>query len=291
METCFCGCSSSTLLRDEIRGGKRRDILRCDRCGAVRKGTDDIEEHHRVQKEGEQVGELDLDPLSKAYVERNMVDVDRRVRAVTDYLDGDERLLDFGTGMGHFLDAVEDEVNSVVGSELNARRIEFVRRELGHEVLRGTDRLLEEYGPNSFEVVTMFHVLEHLPGPVEQLAKIEELLTDDGLLIVEVPNHNDWLLSASDAYADFYYQDAHAYYFDPRTLHLALVLGGFGSEIEGVQRYSYRNAKHWLFVGEPEIDAPSRYDGTWSDPRDKLYSTVLGAVDRSDTLWAVAEPT
>jgi uncharacterized Zn finger protein len=37
MTTCFCGASASSLLREEIRGGKKRDIVRCDRCGAVRK--------------------------------------------------------------------------------------------------------------------------------------------------------------------------------------------------------------------------------------------------------------
>lgn len=290
MTSCFCGSSSSTLIRNEIRGGKQRDILRCDRCGAVRMNDLDVEEHERVQEEGKQIDELDLDPLSESYTQRNLVDVDRRKRRLREHLNGDERLLDFGTGMGHFLEAIENDVAEVVGSELNTQRIEFIRRELGHEIHRGTEALLEEYGPNSFDIVTMFHVLEHLPRPVDQLEQVHELLTDDGLLVIEVPNHDDWLLSVSGSYADFYYQEAHAYYFSPRTLYLALVMGGFGSEIDGTQRYSFRNAKHWLLAGEPEIDSPSRYDGTWSDTPDTLYSGLLNVFDRSDTLWAVAEP-
>jgi len=48
-------------------------------------------------------------------------------------------------------------------------------------------------------MVTMFHVLEYLPDPLEHLRTVRRLLVDDGLLVVEVPNHDDWLLRVSDA--------------------------------------------------------------------------------------------
>jgi len=283
---CFCGSGQKSLLRSTVRGGKSRNVVRCKRCGAVRLGAADENDRQAFHELGQQSDEIDLDPLSDEYEERNLIDVRRRVNSLLGELDGSERLLDFGTGMGHFLAEIDPYVDDAVGSEINRQRLEFVREELGYDVYEGTDAVLEAFGEGSLDVITMFHVLEHLTDPVEQLERVGELLAEDGVLFIEVPNHADWLLDRSAAYADFYYQEAHAYYFTSETLNLALVMAGFGSDIAGVQRYGPRNAAHWLLNGEPQLSDPDRNRDTWSEPASKLYAGLLAAVGRTDTLWA-----
>jgi len=288
--SCYCGASRGEVLRNRIRGGKHQPIARCEQCGVVQKAGVDEKEHVDFHREGGQAEEIDLDSMSESYVERNLTDVRRRVADLRSDLDGDETLLDFGTGMGHFLEAVHPYVDQAVGSEINRKRLSFVREELGFDVYEGTDALMRAFGKGAFDIVTMYHTLEHLPNPVEQLQQVRGLLDDEGLLVVEVPNHDDWLLSRSGAYADFYYQNAHTYYFEPGTLRDVLCRAGFEVEIKGVQRYSYRNALHWLLKGQPELNSPSRLKNTQTEPINKLYEIMLGTIGRTDTLYLIGMP-
>ena len=285
--SCFCGASQGEVFRTHIRGGKRQPIARCRQCGVVQKAGIDEKEHGEFHRDGEQTTEIDLDSLSDSYTERNLIDVQRRVSDLRPMLEGRETLLDFGTGMGHFLEAIDPFVGRAVGSEINRRRLSFVREKLGFEVCEGTNALMQEFGRGHFDIVTMYHTLEHLPNPVEQLKRVQELLASDGLLVVEVPNHDDWLLEESEAYTDFYYQDAHAYYFDSDTLQAVLRRAGFSAEIRGVQRYSYRNAMQWLFKEKPELDSPSRFRDTWANPVDKIYEYMLRRMGATDTLYCI----
>lgn len=282
--SCYCGSTEGEVFRTRVRGGKHQPVARCKQCGVVQKAEIDEGEHEEFHRKGRQAAEIDLDSMSESYAERNLTDVRRRVSDLRPKLVGREKLLDFGTGMGHFLEAISPYVGTAVGSEINQRRLAFVREELGFKVYEGTDALRNEFGGGSFDIVTMYHTLEHLPKPMEQLKQVRSLLSPGGLLVVEVPNHDDWLLAWSDVYADFYYQEAHAYYFTPNTLNDALLRAGFEGSIQGVQRYSYRNALHWLLEGKPELDVPSRHQDGWRCPVDTLYGDVLRGKKMTDTI-------
>lgn len=290
MTHCFCGSQSSTTIRTKIRGDKKRRIVQCDRCNAVRKGDIDAAKHTELHQKNKQVEEIDLESLSDSYRERNLLDINRRIDKIKPFLSGDENVLDLGTGMGHFLDKIDPYVNKVVGTEINQKRIILIRDELGYPVYEGTQPIVEEFDEDYFDIVTMFHSLEHFVDPIKQLKSIRPVIKGEGDLFIEVPNHDDILLEISDAYADFYYQDAHSYYFDPSSLKLALIMSDYQSNITGIQRYSLQNSLHWIIHAEPELDDPSRYRDTWRKPINKLYSMTLSKWKRSDTLWAVCQP-
>lgn len=288
---CYCESTEGLILRNRLRGGKRQLIARCRVCGMVQKVQKDHVEQYQLHKEGVQPAEINLDSMGESYTDRNLSDVTRRVDTLQAIIgDDDSSFLDFGTGMGYFMHAVSAQFDTVVGTEINETRADFVRTKLGFEVYWGIEHLREEFDTGSFDVVTMFHVLEHLPDPIRSLREIRDLLSSDGLLIIEVPNHEDWMLSISSAYTDFYYQDAHAWYFDPQTLRAALNKAGFSACIKGIQRYGYRNAIHWLRWGEPELEDPSRRNGNWAAPLDQLYGMLVTAFGRSDTILAICLP-
>lgn len=73
-------------------------------------------------------------------------------------------------------------------------------------------------GPARFDLVSLSHVLEHLPDPVGMLRQIRaELLSEDGLLLLEVPNF----------YAHDSYELAHLACYTPHTLREALRQAGY----------------------------------------------------------------
>jgi len=205
------------------------------------------------------------------------------------FLNDDTVLLDFGTGMGEFLDVIEDEVGKSIGCEINDQQADFVRNQLGIPVFEDLEDVVSAIGADSVDILTMFHVLEHLVHPLKYLEDFHHVLDEDGVLIIEVPNHDDWLLAASDAYAQFYYQDAHSYYFDPDTLKDLVEMAGYRVDIVPVQRYGFKNALHWIRTGEPELEKPSRHDPDGSVVS-RIYEKAVVSSMRSDTLFAICRP-
>jgi SAM-dependent methyltransferase len=117
-----------------------------------------------------------------------------------------------------------------------------------------SEELPEEIIDN-YDVVCMFHVLEHISKPKEFLNNIKKCLNDSGKLIVEVPNFLDYNKNLSTAYNDFTYMRAHLSYFTPDTLMRLLETTGFsGIEIRGAQRYSIENAIWWIRNGKPHTE-------------------------------------
>jgi SAM-dependent methyltransferase len=127
------------------------------------------------------------------------------------------RHLDIGCSMGillqHFQDAYHDQV---VGVEPGEAHREHARRQ-GLTVYPSQEDLEKAREPR-FDLVSMSHVLEHLPDPVGYLNQLREsILSKDGWLLVEVPN----------LYAHDSFEVAHLYAFSPHTLREVLHKGGF----------------------------------------------------------------
>lgn len=108
----------------------------------------------------------------------------QRRRALLDRPPG--RALDIGCGDGDFLAALKRRGWEVYGTEFSAAAY-MLAQSKGIAVHQG-ELASASYPDNFFDVVTLWHVLEHLPVPAAELAEIQRILRDDGLLVVEVPN-------------------------------------------------------------------------------------------------------
>ena len=102
------------------------------------------------------------------------------------------RLLDFGSGKGVFLNLANKAGFDSLGIETARARADFAEQKYGLTVLRE----MYETGPVSteaFDIITLFHVLEHLPQPKQLLKNlIADNLKPAGMLIMEVPNLSSW---------------------------------------------------------------------------------------------------
>jgi len=99
------------------------------------------------------------------------------------------RLLDFGCGNGAFANWMAEQGYDVVGLEpfslgrpTHLERLQLIREPF--------ESVRERLG--AFDVVTLWHVLEHLRNPVQILKSLAEHLNPDGVLIVSVPNFRSW---------------------------------------------------------------------------------------------------
>ncbi len=101
------------------------------------------------------------------------------------------RVLDIGCGRGHILYHLRRRGWTVYGVELSADAASHARDVLGLDVsIEGfhPDRFADE----SFDVIIMWHVLEHLPDLRAVLAGCRRMLRPGGLLVVSVPNFESW---------------------------------------------------------------------------------------------------
>lgn len=128
------------------------------------------------------------------------------------------RVLDIGCATGRFLSLMQRKGWQVAGVEMNSAAAQRARNALGADIHSGAFSTAS-FVDGTFDVVTMFHVLEHLPDPLLTLQRINSLLRPGGFVVILVPNANNlefWLLRGLDPNpVDI---PRHLYHFSPKTL-------------------------------------------------------------------------
>jgi SAM-dependent methyltransferase len=101
------------------------------------------------------------------------------------------RLLDIGCGDGHFLNRMKKRGWSVTGLDFDQQAVLAAKEKYGIEVsvcrLEGM-----ECPDNSFDAVTMNHVIEHVFDPVATLREVSRILKPGGILVAVTPNADSW---------------------------------------------------------------------------------------------------
>ncbi len=110
-----------------------------------------------------------------------------KTRLISAYEKNNRSLLDFGAGTGDFLLAAQKNGWTVEGVEPN-RDARMRSREKRMELHRDMDRLPKKL----FQIITLWHVLEHLPDLETQIVHLIKRLEDDGTMIIAVPNFKSY---------------------------------------------------------------------------------------------------
>jgi SAM-dependent methyltransferase len=111
----------------------------------------------------------------------------RRASRVEHYYPKVGRLLDVGCATGLFLNAMRGRGWDVHGVELSPYAADYARRTFGLDVFTGT--VQEAAYPNhSFDIVTMWDVLEHVNDPKQTLAEVVRILRPGGMLALSLPD-------------------------------------------------------------------------------------------------------
>jgi SAM-dependent methyltransferase len=131
------------------------------------------------------------------------------------------RLLDIGCGSGDFILACQARGWQVVGAEQASAPILRHAHELGLEVIAVED--LASLPDGSFDMITLWHVFEHLADPVAVLREAHRLLKVGGRLLIEVPNFGGWHGRIGGAAWHHLDVPRHLTHFDRRTLEHMLV--------------------------------------------------------------------
>jgi 2-polyprenyl-3-methyl-5-hydroxy-6-metoxy-1,4-benzoquinol methylase len=178
----------------------------------------------------------------------------RRFEKIQQYFSGTRRLLEIGAGDGAFLSHVSGVFPSL---HLAALEIDQTTQ-AARQSLTGLREFstFEEIrkAEETFDLICLFHVLEHIADPREFLNNCLACLTPQGRMIIEVPSLDDPLLTlyGTTAYRKFYFQRQHSYVYSSKSLRRFLEKAKIHTEhIIPHQRYGLENHLTWLTKEKP----------------------------------------
>jgi len=274
---CGKGGKDEFMKRDgKVRDNPILDIFECLSCGLVFLSSFD-HIHTDFYQEARMHGEPgDIE----TWLKDSAWDDDRRFIFLKHVI-ANKSVLDFGCGAGGFLTRTRTTSSHVAGVEVEMRLKPHFRKE-GLEVF--TD-IAEVKG--LFDIITLFHVLEHMNDPITLLMRLSEKLNEDGQMIVEVPSADDALLRlyTSAPFSQFTYWSCHLFLFTIGTIsRIAEKAGLKVNYIKQVQRYPLSNHLFWLAKGKP--GGHKIWNFLDSEELHRSYEKQLASIGLCDTILA-----
>jgi SAM-dependent methyltransferase len=200
---------------------------------------------------------------------------------------GHGRLLDFGCGGGDFLVTMHRHGWEVTGIDTAEEAVARVRRETGLPVLEGT-LPHPDLEPASFDVITMWHALEHVPHPRVVVREAHRLLAPGGRLVVAVPNIDSFAFRTFGPYWFGLDLPRHLSHFAPWTLQLLLEQCGFRLlELKMVRRSAWLRHSARLACGDRRANLWHRLLRT--KPVSRLAAWYSCVSNQSDSMVVTAE--
>jgi len=276
-------CKATNFLKVDgrVRDDHNLSVIKCSACGLVT--LDSFEHIKKGFYEDSKMLENSFKRDYSAWSKINIADNRRRIKDFKKDIIN-KNILDFGCGTGDFLKYAKKYAKSISAIEIDKG---LNQRLSAIEGLSLFSSLKEIDKKQKFDVIFLFHVLEHVENPASLLENLGEHLSESGKIIVEVPNVDDALLTLYDCedYKAFYYWKCHLFYYSADTLQKVFLKAGFSTDyIKQVQRYPLSNHLLWLKEGKPGGHHVFNYLD--SDALNVEYKNQLADVGKCDTLVA-----
>jgi SAM-dependent methyltransferase len=277
----ICDPSSIVEFYPRVRDRDDVKVMRCTKSGVVFLSRSDHVSlsHYKTQ---EDFGYWSSQSRRQALLD--CYDDDLRRANQFESLIRNKKWLEMGTGVGGLLELLSTKAAETCAVEPQS----VVREELvrcGYKVYSDIGESEDEH----FDVITLFHVFEHLVDPLESLRVIAQKLARGGRLVVEVPHANDFLVTFLnlEAFKAATFWSEHLILHTRQSLETFLREAGFVDiSVTGYQRYPLANHLHWLARGKP--GGHKEWSFLVNAELDNAYRNLLAQLDKTDTLIAIA---
>lgn len=169
-------------------------------------------------------------------------------------------LFDIGAATGFFMNLARMRGYNVLGVEMSKHAVEIAEKK-GLKVYEG-DLMSLNLKEDSFDVVTMLDVLEHMTDPLGELIEVKRILKKGGLLVVNSPNGESFLAKILKSKWHLVLPPEHLFYFSPKNLTEYLERNGFTLLYSGTigkrftfqyifkMLYKWQKIKIWNYLSE-----------------------------------------
>ena len=278
--TCYL-CKSGNFVerKGQVRDNRDLKVMECQSCGLVALNSHD--HVHAGYYEDSGMHE-DQDQTMELWFSETAEDDQRRFDSLRASL-LNKKVLDFGCGNGGFLLHAETIAMNVAGVELEKRVQKHYKGRLN--IFPSIESIIGDY-----DLITAFHVIEHMPDPKEILKKLAGHLAPRGRLVIEVPSSEDALITLydCDAFQHFTYWSNHLFLFNAETLKTLAEQAGLKTVIvHFFQRYQLSNHLYWLSKGQPR--GHKEWKSLNSPDLNDEYAKALAKIGKSDTIIGIFE--
>ena len=209
----WCGSDKAQInlwLKDEFLSKEDFHICECLNCGLLytmpRPSKEKIGDYYKSEEYySHQENKKGFIP--KVYEAVKKVNLKHKYNLATKDIKAG-RLLDIGCGVGDFLHTAEEHGWSCTGVEPSEDAKNIARKKIKADLIASED--LEQIPDGSFDLITMWHVLEHVDNLKWQVEQLQRLVKPQGRIVIAVPNYK--------SYDAQFYNELWAAYDVPRHL-------------------------------------------------------------------------
>ncbi len=159
--------------------------------------------------------------LDKVYQIVKNYAIKQKIKLINSQNGHEKSILDIGCGTGDFLNACKDKGWKIMGVEPNEKARDLALKKLNsEEYLVNNIKDLLKSNTNRFDVITMWHVLEHVPNLEEYISILKDLLHPNGTLIIALPNYKSHDADYYKNYWAAYDVPRHLWHFSKKAMKL-----------------------------------------------------------------------
>jgi 2-polyprenyl-3-methyl-5-hydroxy-6-metoxy-1,4-benzoquinol methylase len=277
MKCYICGKSSFKTISPFVRDNENIKVLECTNCSLISLST-----FNHIKKSHYEESKMHTDGFTlDQWIKETEIDDERRFNFLKDKI-VNKKILDFGCGNGNFLIKSKKITSISEGIEIEKKNYSYFKK----NNLKVYDSIkAASKNNNKFDLVTAFHVFEHLSNPLEILIELKNLIQDNGEIIIEVPNSDDSLISLHDlkAFKKFTFWSQHLFLFNQFNFTTLVKKSGLKINwIKQIQRYSLANNLYWLSKNKP--GGHKNWTFLNNINLNNEYENALASVGKCDTI-------
>jgi len=212
---------------DYFLTGEKFEIVKCNSCGfRFTNPRPKAEELGKYYESAEYISHSDSRKgiFAAVYQQVRKYTLYRKLALISKFHQTGE-ILDIGCATGQFLNYMSEHGWKTAGIEPNEKTRERAISEYGLQVF--PEEKLDFFNKASFDVITMWHVLEHVSDLKGRMEQLKNLLKPQGTIIIAVPNCNAYDAKIYDKFWAGYDLPRHLYHFTKTDVKLLVEKFGF----------------------------------------------------------------
>ena len=217
-------CNRSNTISIQFQKNKF-DIFKCHACGLM------LVNPQPLEKDILDLYDSDYFKRGNKYTPKtnginpNKLNDLKKIRLIRNYRTKG-RLLDIGCGLGGFLETARNHGFDVFGVEISKQAADHVMQKMHIEVVNG-DIFSLGLPDKSFDIITLWDVLEHVSDPFALIAEAHKLLVPDGLILISTGDVSSKWAILSGRYWQLLTPPQHLFFYTPKSLSTLFKLNNF----------------------------------------------------------------